>query len=63
MFAAAKPWAYWMALPMLVSTVAVLLAFAAVYLKRVVEPNLRRLDMLAANRAGTNVRPVSGEWA
>ena len=51
MLSAAKPWAYWMALPILVSTVLALVVFAAVYLKRVVEPNVRRLDMLAAGQA------------
>lgn len=43
-FFAAVPWTYWIALPLLVATVGVLLTFLLVYLKKVVEPRLLYLD-------------------
>ena len=48
MIVATAPWTYWMALPILVATVASLLAFVFVYLKKVVEPGLLYQDELRA---------------
>ncbi|HEX2047162.1 MAG TPA: hypothetical protein VHF27_05325 [Acidimicrobiales bacterium] len=50
MFFAAMPWTYWMALPILAASVLATVAFGLVYLKRVVEPDLLRLDALEAAR-------------
>lgn len=48
MLLAARPWTYWMALPLAVSSALALLGFAAVYLRKVVAPDLQRRDALAA---------------
>jgi p-aminobenzoyl-glutamate transporter AbgT len=48
MLAAAKPWTYWMAIPLLVSSVLALAVLAGVYLNKVVEPRIRREQALAA---------------
>ena len=60
MFLAALPWTYWMALPLLAGWAVVLPGFALVYLKKVVEPHVLRLDALAAARspAGTSALPT-----
>ena len=54
MFLAALPWTYWMALPLLVGSVIMLVAFALVYLKKVVEPHVLYMDALAAKRASAS---------
>ncbi|HVL27540.1 MAG TPA: hypothetical protein VM390_05295 [Acidimicrobiales bacterium] len=46
-----KPWTYWMALPLVVTAGLALLAFIAVYLKKVVEPGVLRREALAAGAA------------
>ena len=60
MFLAALPWAYWMAIPLLAATVLALVGFAAVYMKKVVEPHLLLQDVLAAGGqlAGYDDRPA-----
>ena len=52
MFLGALPWTYWMALPLLVGSAMVFVAFTLVYLKKVVEPQVLRLDALLAARTG-----------
>ncbi|MDQ4071202.1 MAG: hypothetical protein M3203_17295 [Actinomycetota bacterium] len=54
---AAMPWTYWMAIPILVSTALLLLGFALVYLKKVVEPNVLRQDALEAARRNPALAP------
>lgn len=51
MFLAALPWTYWMALPLMIGTAVVLIGFALLYLKKVVEPHVLYMDALAAARA------------
>jgi len=46
MLLAALPWTYWLALPLLVGALAVLVGFALVYLKKVVEPHVLYMDHL-----------------
>ncbi len=54
MFLAALPWTYWMALPLLVGSATMLVAFALVYLKKVVEPHVLRMDALAVARTSAS---------
>jgi hypothetical protein len=62
-----KPWTYWMALPLVVTAGLALLAFIAVYLKKVVEPGVLRRDALAAGAAKRlpppGARAPTGHWA
>ncbi len=51
------PWTYWMALPILLSTVLVLLGFALVYVKKVVEPDVLRQDAVEAARRNPALAP------
>ncbi len=55
MLLATKPWTYWTAFPLLVSAALVLVSFAAVYLKKVVEPDIERRDALAAAAVGRSL--------
>lgn len=60
MFAAAKPWTYWMAVPLLVSSVVALAGLAVVSLNQVVEPRIRRQQALAAEEMAAALSP--GDW-
>ena len=66
MLLAALPWTYWLALPFLAASVAVLVVFALVYLKRVVEPHVLYMDYLnylAASGASSAYGPAGGQRA
>jgi len=54
MFFAALPWTYWMALPLLVGSLIMLVGFGLVYLKKVVEPHVLYMDALSAARASAS---------
>ncbi len=54
MFLAALPWTYWMALPLLVGSLIMLVGFGLVYLKKVVEPHVLYMDALTAARASAS---------
>ncbi len=56
MLSAARAWTYWMALPLVVSSALALLGFAAVYLRKVVAPDIQRRDALAAAKAYPSLR-------
>lgn len=66
MLLAALPWTYWLALPLLAGTLAVLAGFALVYLKKVVEPYVLYMDYLnylAASRATSGYAQPGGQRA
>ena len=66
MLLAALPWTYWLALPLLVGTLAVLVGFALVYLKKVVEPHVLYMDYLnylATTRATSALAQPDGRRA
>jgi|GEM_PF-4868570 hypothetical protein len=66
MLLAALPWTYWLALPLVAASVAVLVVFALVYLKKVVEPHVLYMDYLnylAASGASPAYGPAGGQPA
>jgi hypothetical protein len=66
MLLAALPWTYWLALPLLAGTLAVLVGFAVVYLKKVVEPHVLYMDYLnylATTRATSALAQPGGQRA
>lgn len=62
MMVAAMPWTYWMALPLLVGAFMILAGFGAVYLKKVVEPHVLRLDALAASLRASYLAGAGGQF-
>ncbi len=66
MLLAALPWTYWLAFPLLAGILAVLVGFALVYLKKVVEPHVLYMDYLnylAATRATSALVRLDGQRA
>lgn len=65
MLLAALPWTYWLAFPLLAGILAMLVGFALVYLKKVVEPHvlLDYLSYLAETRATSAFAQPHGQPA